>query len=66
MEEWVVVVGGGDIMVVGGGSEIMADRGWWWQNYGWSWVVVVGRNWSWMVVAALFQLFFELTNSFMV
>ena len=42
------------------GGEIMAGRGWWRQNYGWSWVVVgdefkimTSRGWSWVVAAKL-------------
>ena len=31
---------------MGGGGEKMAGRGWWQQNYGWSWTVVGGRGWS--------------------
>ena len=39
---------------MGGGGEIMAGCGWWWQNYGFSWVAVdggvkimTGRGWWW-------------------
>ena len=52
---------------MGGGGEIMTDRGWWWQSYGWSWMVVGGGGkimggrvwwrqnygWSWVVVTKL-------------
>ena len=31
---------------MGGGGEIMAGCGWWWQNYGFSWVVDDGCGWS--------------------
>ena len=41
----------------GSGGKIMTGRGWWRQNYGWSWVAVggggeimAGHGWSWMVV----------------
>ena len=40
--------------IMGGGGEIMAGCGWWWQNYGFSWVAVdggvkimTGRGWWW-------------------
>ena len=35
---------------MGGGAEIMVSRGWWQQNYGWSWMVIVGRAKLWLVV----------------
>ena len=35
----------------------MAGCGWWWQNHGFSWVIMgggneimIGRGWSWVVV----------------
>ena len=33
-------------VVVGDGGKILAGRGWWHQNYGWSWVGVVDCGWS--------------------
>ena len=40
-----------------GRGEIMTGHGWWQQNYGCSWMVIVGggkvmagHGWSWMVV----------------
>ena len=36
-------------VVVGGGAKlglVVDARGWWWQNYGWLWMVVGGRGWS--------------------
>ena len=43
-----------------GGGEEIAGPGWWWQNYGWSWMVVGGgskimasRGWMGMVAIKL-------------
>ena len=46
---WLVVVADGKIMAGRGWSHDLvmsiSGRGWWRQNYGWSWVVVIGRGW---------------------